>query len=58
MGMLSYVNDYAARPMETLHFKVVEPLKVFYLFFNCKKSSIEDAFKHKIGSDKVEVSYY
>lgn len=58
IGLLSYINDYADRPIETTHVHVEEEQKVLYLFLNCKKASIEDALGQPIASDKLEISYY
>ena len=41
MGLLNYINDFTARPIETLHVEI-QSLDNLFIFFNCKKDSVED----------------
>ena len=57
MGLLNYINDFTARPIETLHVEVSEESSNVFVFFNCKKTSVEDVLKKPIGIDKTEISF-
>lgn len=58
MGVLRYINDFAARPMDTLHSVVNPTKKVVHLFFNCHAESIHDALTKEVPSGYFEVSFY
>lgn len=57
MGLLNYINDFTARPIETLHVEVNEENKNMLVFFNCKKQSVEDVIASPIDMDLTEINF-
>jgi len=58
MGLLKYVDDFVARPMDTLHVMVSKENELIHLFFNCHGGSIRDALEKPVPAGYVELSFY
>ena len=58
MGVLKYINDFASRPMETLHAMVNAEKEVVHLFFNCHAESVGDALTKAVPAGYFEASFY
>ena len=58
LGLLSYINDFSDRDIETTHISVTPETKNLNMFFNCKKESVETIYANPIPSKKVEVSFF
>jgi len=58
MGLLKYADDFAARPMDTLHVMVSKEKELIYLFFNCHGGSIRDALEKPVPAGYTELSFY
>ena len=57
MGLLNYINDFTARKIETLHVEVDGKHQNLFLFFNCKKSSVEDVLAAPVDADISEINF-
>ena len=57
MGLLNYINDFTARPIETLHVELNENHQNLFIFFNCKKSSVEEVLAAPIDPDMSEIGF-
>jgi len=54
--MLNYINEFSSREFNTLHVMTHED-DAIALFFNCKKSSVEEVLKGSVSRDLYEVSF-
>ena len=57
LGLLTYINQFAERDIETMHFMVPEGYNTAFMFFNCHHKSVREVLTKPVSSSNAQFSF-